>query len=205
GSVSNNAPEAANSDWTFSPQDIFQGTWSSPVTSKLLLEAGFGTSINHWFVSMPNGVTPPTAISFLDLTNNYQYNSWAAIITGNSSGLGTIHTGDRYSQRFIASYVTGSHAFKTGLQIEEGERHHNQISNGSVQYQVRATGSPATGFTKVVPEAVAEFAMPYDTIERIKADLGLFVQDLWTLKRATINYGIRFDYFNAYVPEQHNA
>ena len=35
---------------------------------------------------------------------------------------------------------------------------------------------------------------------RTKADLGLFAQDQWTIKRLTLNYGLRFDYFNGYVP-----
>ena len=29
---------------------------------------------------------------------------------------------------------------------------------------------------------------------RMKADLGLFAQDQWTIKRLTLNYGVRFDY-----------
>ena len=33
-------------------------------------------------------------------------------------------------------------------------------------------------------------------------NLGVYVQDQWTLKRVTLNLGIRYDYFNAYVPEQ---
>ena len=40
------------------------------------------------------------------------------------------------------------------------------------------------------------------TNNRIKADLGLYVQDQWRVKRLTLNYGLRFDYFNGYVPAQ---
>ena len=29
------------------------------------------------------------------------------------------------------------------------------------------------------------------------------MQDQWTIKRLTLNYGLRFDYFNGYVPAQH--
>ena len=34
-------------------------------------------------------------------------------------------------------------------------------------------------------------------------DLGVYVQDQWTLKRLTLNPGLRFDYFNAYIPALH--
>ena len=37
---------------------------------------------------------------------------------------------------------------------------------------------------------------------RMRADLALFAQDRWTISRLTLNYGLRFDYFNGYVPEQ---
>ena len=37
----------------------------------------------------------------------------------------------------------------------------------------------------------------------MKADLGFFVQDRWTVNRLAINRGLRFDYFNGYVPAQH--
>ena len=33
---------------------------------------------------------------------------------------GTARTADRYTQRFAASYVTGSHAFKAGVNVDEG-------------------------------------------------------------------------------------
>src|SRR5206468_12049761 len=33
-------------------------------------------------------------------------------------------------------------------------------------------------------------------------NLGLFVQEQWVVKRVTMNAGIRFDYLDAYIPEQ---
>jgi hypothetical protein len=33
--------------------------------------------------------------------------------------------------------------------------------------------------------------------------LNVFVQDRWTIKRLTLNYGLRFSYFNAGIPAQH--
>ena len=34
----------------------------------------------------------------------------------------------------------------------------------------------------------------------MNADLGLYAQDRWTIKRLTLNFGLRFDYFNGSVP-----
>ena len=41
------SPEA-DGHGEFSPQRVVQGRWTSPVTNKLLLEAGFGTTYYQW-------------------------------------------------------------------------------------------------------------------------------------------------------------
>src|SRR5262249_47355791 len=58
-------------------------------------------------------------------------------------------------------------------------------------------------FLRGVPTQLTQWATPYLQRSRTKADLGLFVQDQWVVKRLTLNYGLRFDYFNGYVPAQH--
>src|SRR5262249_6896892 len=37
---------------------------------------------------------------------------------------------------------------------------------------------------------------------RIRMNMGLYAQDQWTLKRLTLNLGLRYDHFDAYVPAQ---
>ena len=36
----------------------------------------------------------------------------------------------------------------------------------------------------------------------VSADMGIYAQDRWTIQRATINAGVRFDYFKTVFPEQ---
>ena len=46
---------------------------------------------------------------------------------------------------------------------------------------------------------------PHDAVyahERLVADLGLYAQDTWTIKRLTVNAGLRFDYLNNKVEAQ---
>lgn len=185
------APEAVGTTWRFWPQGLFQGTWSSPRTSRLLLEAGGAATISHFPGLVPPGVGP-NDISIVEQSTGLQYNSQASI--GSGGNWGDTHNSDRFSQRFSVSYITGSHAFKVGMQLEEGMKTFNTAINGDVQYQ----------FLNGVPAAVVEFATPYLEKERMKADLGLYAQDQWTVKHFTLNYGLRFDYFNGYVPAQHN-
>jgi hypothetical protein len=51
-----------------------------------------------------------------------------------------------------------------------------------------------------VPSSITEYATPYPLIERIGANLGIFAQDQWTINRLTLNYGLRFSYFDGFVP-----
>ena len=52
------------------------------------------------------------------------------------------------------------------------------------------------------PSQITQYAEPVTFDERLKVNLGIYVQDQWTLRRLTLNLGLRYDYFNAYVPEQ---
>ena len=58
-------------------------------------------------------------------------------------------------------------------------------------------------FLNGAPNSITEWATPWFVKNRVKADLGLYAQDQWSFKRLTLNYGLRFDYLNGYVPEQH--
>jgi hypothetical protein len=41
-------------------------------------------------------------------------------------------------------------------------------------------------------------------VQELNADFGLYVQDAWTMKRLTLNYGGRFDHFNSEVPRHYS-
>jgi hypothetical protein len=176
------APEAMTL-FEFWPQGIVQATWNAPLTSRLLLEAGAGVTISHW----PTPVQPevrPGEISILELSTGFRYNVGTL--------LGGPKDSDRYIQRFAVSYVTGSHAFKTGFQLQEGIHNLNEFIQEAVTYR----------FLRGVPNSLTQHATPYIARERLKADLGIYAQDQWTIRRLTLNYGLRFDYYNAYVKEQ---
>ena len=176
------APEAMY--WyNFWPMGIFQATWNSVRTNKLLLEASAGAAITHWPGPANPGVGPHD-IPVLEQTTNFLYNS--------NTNLGGPKDSDRYTQRASLSYVTGSHAFKGGMVLMEGVHNLGTQVNDNIQYVM----------LNQVPNQVIQYATPYIRKQRMRADLALFAQDRWTIKRLTLNYGLRFDYFNGYVPEQ---
>jgi hypothetical protein len=94
--------------------------------------------------------------------------------------------------RFAANYVTGSHAFKFGMTDMWGTRN----------YQYDVNQAQSWTFFNGIPLSVSQYARPlYDT-EHLKAALGVYAQDRWTIAHTTLNLGLRFDYQNAYVPAQ---
>ena len=190
------APEGVHR-WNFGPPNyLLQATWSFPMTNRLMFEAG-NTSLIFDYPTIPTEDLPlgTDQISVLELTG---YTVNGVQVPGNfryRSSAGGWRYGHKISkqsnQRFGVSYVTGSHALRVGLQVMEGWRHFYQEPNGSMDF----------AFSNGVPFSITQWATPLLDEERLKASLGLYAQDQWTIKRLTLNLGLRFDYLNAGVPE----
>lgn len=183
--------------WNFGPPNyLLQATWSFPMTNRLMLEAG-NTSLIFDYPTIPTEDLPmgTDQISVLEQTG---YTVNGVQVPGGfryRSSAGGWRYGHKISkqsnQKFAMSYVTGSHALKVGLQIMEGWRHFYQEPNGSMDYN----------FSVGAPVSIIQYATPLLDEERLKASMGIYAQDQWTIKRLTLNLGLRFDYLNAAVPE----
>src|SRR5712692_6594370 len=181
------APEA-HSAWSIWPgTGIYQGSWTSTVTSKLLLQAGAGVAYDGWesprdVVTDVFGFTAkPTDISILEASTNFRYNAVATYRDRN--------VGNRYVERFSVSYVTGSHTFKTGFQMQQIVDNLTLVANQNQNWV----------FNQGKPSQIIQWATPYQTRERVNPDLGLFMQDQWAISRLTVNYGLRFAWFRGYT------
>src|SRR5262249_11037074 len=99
---------------------------------------------------------------------------------------------DTVVEQVSASYVTGSHAFKAGFLLSQGRDDENSYIPNDLTYQFRDTN----GVT--APASIVEWASPVVHQTRVH-NTGLFAQDQWTIKKLTVNYGLRFDTFNGKV------
>ncbi|MQA31170.1 MAG: hypothetical protein GEU82_15275 [Luteitalea sp.] len=170
--------------YRFEPNKLYQATWNSPQTSRLLLEAGVSAAVSHWNQFWMPGVRPEH-IRVNDVGLGIQYGS-------SPTYRGHPNETDRYSQRFSVSHVTGAHVFKTGIQVEQYVRNNYYIASGNVNYT----------FRDGVPISLTQHATPYLFKERINPELGVFAQDQWRIARLTMTLGLRFDYMNGSVPTQ---
>jgi hypothetical protein len=187
------SPEA-DGHGEFSPQRVQTLRWTSPMTNRLLLEAGYGTTYYEWGGKEldPN----PTAdlVQVVNLTQTvapgvvssmrYRSQFWLNNRTSGTSWFGT------------ASYVTGSHSMKFGYQgnhwRDDREMHVNNQSLGYVGISL-----PGVPF---FPISISQYVNPYNVNARAM-QASLFAQDQWTLGRVTLQGALRWDHPWSWFPE----
>jgi hypothetical protein len=178
-----NAPEAV---WASKSVPMYQSqlTWNSPRTSKLLFEGGVLFN-NKDFPTYPQPDNAAAQIPYQDSGTGFTWGNYPNVWGHNAS--------HNFNWRLAASYVTGSHAFKTGVSFMHLWAWTSQdvVNNGMV-----------LGLLNGVPRQVTVFATPFSFYELLNQNWGAFAQDQWTVKRMTINAGVRFDSIDDLVPAQ---
>jgi hypothetical protein len=101
---------------TSDPDYIGQVKWTSPVTSRLLLEGGATFYNETWrFLQQPEYPVPFGVIAKRELSTGTRYaadnTTWDAY-------------NHQYNMRFSLNYVTGTHSFKVGMQDMWGTRNY---------------------------------------------------------------------------------
>jgi hypothetical protein len=175
-----------------SPKRYFTGQakYTATLGSRLLLEAGWSENDETYST---NERQPSVKQTDIGRTDRDTGETWSA-----PTGQYYFRVPDRHTYTTTLSYVTGSHAIKTGMQLGKGgNRHQRSVGDGIDLYQEYRFRNGVH-----VPESVVVSNTPQWAEEKIKYDLGVYIQDAWTYKRLTLNPGIRFEAFNTYVPEQ---
>ena len=181
--------------------------WTQTTTNKLYLEAGMSYYTQDYEQNCRPSVGPR------DLPRLEQSTNRLSVACGNTIPPYTSWT-KSYSGAASASYVTGSHAVKGGVTLQWGTNSRTFSSNAQINTLVTNAsllGAPASASNPVpctalpCPIAVAVSNGPTTLEQKVKSDIGVFLQDTWTINRLTLNLGGRFDHFNALVPAQSAA
>ena len=174
------------------PLRVPQATWSSPMTSRLLLDAGFGGTYYGWG-NMERDPNPTR-----DLIRVSEQCAAGCAGNGNIPGLvyrsqdfGTNFTGS-YNWRSSVSYITGAHSFKVGYQ-------------GTYMTDDRTWSTNTQNMTfrlnNGVPNQLTESISPW--INNARAGWhAFFAQEQYTRNRLTVQAALRFDRSTSWFPEQ---
>jgi len=182
------------------PFYVNQPFWTMPVTSRLLVEAGYTAFRYNPIFGFPppdgitnlipvteqsNAINPATGQRYAPQPN-YAYRaveSWGWAV-GKTDGW-----------RASASYVTGAHNMKIGYQGNRLDQLDQTIANDT-QLGYR--------FNQGVPNAVSYYLPDFGrrTITKLH---GFFIQDSWTRDRLTLQAALRYDHASSYAPVDQNG
>ncbi len=174
----------ASQVWTSPRYNSAAAKYTGTLSDSLLAEAGYSFNYEEYVITNQDGVNK---VAFSP--------EWFAGASRRDASLGTLtnglaNWGGRYPDRFnmlgALSYVTGSHNVKVGVQYNWGPYVNTRETNADLQ-QVYLNG---------VPNQVTIYNTPLRYKDTLKADVGIFAQDSWSLNRLTINTGLRWEYLS---------
>ena len=180
-------------------QRVQQATWTSPLTNRLLLDAGFGTNYSHYGGQEAPG-NPTRAIPRMQeqcLTTI----PVGAVANACAHGIQNLTFGSQdwtSNQGFVltwrasASYVTGAHSMKFGYQAAYHRVNQSYFSNDTHLIYRLNHG---------VPNLLTLDLKPFKTGQRTRSE-ALYAQEQWTLGRLTLQGALRFDHAWSYFPDQ---
>jgi hypothetical protein len=209
GGASPSSPEAASGaegtaggafGYADSWQRVMQATWSSPATSRLLLEAGASTYISKWgWMEQPgailnlNQVQEQAAMSgvFPDGTAwntpaNFRYRA----LDWNFNNMQNPTT-----WKASASYVTGAHSMKVGY-VAAYNRTDNLNHYNATRVNYRFLNGVPNQLTMQLGDFMIKDRSQYHAI---------YAQDQWTVSRLTLQGAIRYDRAWSWSPEGQGA
>jgi hypothetical protein len=195
-----NAPEAAT-NYDF-PGWFWSGSYTNVLSNRLLLDGAmlYSYSPFRWtpdaeimrrsagltaqqIIAGVNGAVVPIQEQGGTLTPPYNYRS-TTILQYKGDTLLT-----RLPYRASLSYTTGSHSLRVGFDNSQGVRRNDTSYDaiGNIAYRTR----------DFIPNQITLYAPPATNTQQLDVDLGIFAQERWTVKRATVTAGLRADFLRA--------
>jgi hypothetical protein len=187
------APES-RAPHVYNPQYLPVVSWTFPATNRLLIESAASVQIlnedsrRQEYVSVND-------IRVTDQGLNIVYGSDANNNTW--SGSYTRRFVTQYNSRAAVSYVTGTHSIKAGYAYKR----YNLGRPGWYNDPHQINHARSYTFRNRVPVSVTIWNVPFEVIENT-TNFGVFAQDQWTMRKLTLNLGLRYDSMNGAAPDQ---
>ena len=177
------------SDYSQSFYPLAMAKWTSTVSNRLMLEAGYSEACICFLAKPQPGIEKERGTP--EWYANARHSDTVLNRFSKAAVANWLVTRRRHVMSAL-SYVTGSHNLKFGAEWAWGEFTLTRELNADLT-QI---------YLDRVPSFVDVEATPWRSTTRLKADLGAYAMDSWTFKRLTVNAGLRVEYFNSYVPSQ---
>jgi hypothetical protein len=180
------APEANMGSYVdATPRDHVAVDWTSPITTRFLLQA---TAVSfRTLTARPerNLVFPPGPVPLIQVqeqSTGQTYRGSASVQTQKN---------DAIAWNVVASYITGAHAFKLGF---------DKSNNDLIGDNFSPDSPLAFRFNNGVPNRITLNATPFQNHVKL-GNHAVWGQDRWTVDRATVTLGLRYDRLHTYSPE----
>ena len=166
---------------------ILQTKWTATPTARLVTELGMSLSHLDYNDLYQDGLeqTPFSAAWFKN-TSQYDTGTSRRFVAGIRNQY--FQTTRNYFGA-AATYVTGSHQIKFGV----------QYSFGPAYYSSNANGDGWAQFSNGVPVSFLAFTTPFYQRPTLTGDIGPYITDTWHYKRLSVTAGIRFEYIAAKI------
>jgi hypothetical protein len=194
GGTATQTPEATGLN-LYQPSHVQQVTWNSPYTSRMLLEAGWGTYQARYRNNAPriDGSHHPDMVRLVEQGGEIP-NLASRLTSGTGGGFQHHLIGNIASLRASVSYVTGANSMKFGYQ--------GGFQNPSQTYTYNREVFTTRARDGVMNQLSQTAAWPGNVkYVRNLLPTSLYAQDQWTRNRLTLQGGIRYDYVLTTYPE----
>jgi hypothetical protein len=182
------------------PRTLYQpsrqphATWSSPISGKLLLEAGWGMYQSRYRrMARTDGTHNPLMIRVQEQAGEIPNLSYR-MPTATGGGLYHNLIGTLANLRASVSYVTGAHNLKFGYQGGFNNPSQTYNHNGQIIHMRFRNGAP----NRLTQTITYPFQVKY---VRNLLPTNFYAQDQWTRNRLTLQGGMRFDSLISTYPD----
>jgi hypothetical protein len=176
------SPEAGSLGGRAFNDRVQQAAWTSPITNRLLAEAGFGTHILSW-----GGEAADAFLRTIGVQE--QAGAIPGLTYRGISGVDR-RGNETYNWRSSLSYVSGAHNAKFGYRgTFYYYTSHSFALNGGLAYR----------FNNGVPNQLTQRVEDVSWTAHMQSH-GVYAQDQWTIRRLTLQGAVRYDNWHTTFP-----
>jgi Carboxypeptidase regulatory-like domain len=178
---------------------VYKGEWNGTISSKLYAEARYGV-FGYYFPLIANSDT--NAPEIIDNSLSQYFNADEKEQTDRHRGQLT------GALTYFKDSLAGTHSIKIGGEylMENQYVGYLQVASGNLRETIGTNGKPTT-IAMYAPTATAVGGVlsgPHgDLLSVANVTTGdAFITDQWTVGRATMNLGLRYDRYRGWTPDQ---